>query len=145
MQTQFPWALHCLHAGLLHAPEQHPPLTQKPLLQSAPELHPFPFAQRLPHTAPQSTSPSPQLNALSLQAQVPFTPHTQAPNGSVHAETFAHVPLATPVCAWLHEWQLPEHAVAQQTPCAQLPLRHWFAPPHAAPFAFLGTQAGAAQ
>ena len=40
----------------------------------------------------------------------------------------------------LQVWQVPQAALPQQTPLTQLPLAHWFAPPQAAPFAFLATQ-----
>ena len=40
--------------------------------------------------------------------------------------------------------QVPQAALPQQTPLTQAPLSHWFAPPQAAPFAFLATQLPAA-
>jgi hypothetical protein len=44
-----------------------------------------------------------------------------------------HVPT---LFASVHVLQVSPHAVSQQTPSTQLPLTHWSAPPHIAPFAF---------
>jgi hypothetical protein len=45
------------------------------------------------------------------------------------------VPVATPVSACVHAWQVPPQAVWQQTPETQFPLRHWLPAPQAAPSA----------
>jgi hypothetical protein len=50
-----------------------------------------------------------------------------------------------PLPLTLHDWQDGQLEVVQQTPSTQLPLMHWLAPPHAAPGAFLLTQAVPAQ
>jgi hypothetical protein len=48
---------------------------------------------------------------------------------------FAHVPFPA-----LHDWQVPQLAVEQQTPSTQLALTHSFATPQVAPFAFFELQ-----
>lgn len=72
---------------------------------------------------------------------LPFLPHTDT--SSVHmplgstpsAATFSHVPLFAPA----HVLQLPEQAVVQHTPCAQIPEAH--SPPtvHISATAFFAT------
>jgi hypothetical protein len=47
----------------------------------------------------------------------------------------AHVPLPT-----LHDWQVPQLGVEQQTPSTQLALVHSLPAPHVAPFAFFELQ-----
>jgi hypothetical protein len=42
----------------------------------------------------------------------------------VPARIDAHVPVATPVSAMVHAWQMPLHAELQQTPDTQLPCTH---------------------
>jgi len=72
--------------------------------------------------------------------QVPVLPqgglvvHWPAGAG-VPAASGVHVPGMLP----LQVWQVP-HTLPQQTPLIQLPLLHWFAAPHDAPFACLETQ-----
>jgi hypothetical protein len=82
------------------------------------------------------------LRQAPLPLQVPSLPHEVAPPsvhwlagvGSCPAGTFEHVP-ALPVSA--QDRQVPVHAVAQHTPCAQLPELHSAAAVHAAPLGFL--------
>ena len=50
--------------------------------------------------------------------------------------TLEHVPLPLR----LHDWQMGQLEVVQQTPSVQLPAAHSFAAPHVTPFAFLATQ-----
>ena len=64
-----------------------------------------------------------------------FAAHWPAGAG-VPAANGVQVPGAVP----LQVWQVPQLALPQQTPLMQEPLMHWFAPPQAAPFAFLATQ-----
>jgi hypothetical protein len=69
-----------------------------------------------------------QVAPLGASVQAPEPLHVAAPAhsllGSVPFVMGAHVPLAAPVFAPLHDWQVPEHVVPQQTPsCAgQTPL-----------------------
>ena len=51
------------------------------------------------------------------------------------------VPFAAAPSAAAQVSQAPAHAALQQKPSTQKPERHWFAPPHAAPCALLGTHA----
>jgi hypothetical protein len=73
---------------------------------------------------------------LHVPPQVPVPAHSLA--GSLPALMFVQVP-TLPVR--LHALQASVHAAAQQTPSAQKPLAHWFAPVHAWLFASLATQA----
>jgi hypothetical protein len=57
------------------------------------------------------------------------------------ATTSAQVPVACPVSAFEHAWQVPPHAVPQQTPSTQNPLAHSPPAEHAAAFCFWGAQA----
>src|SRR5437763_16854903 len=56
--------------------------------------------------------------------------------------TGVHVPV---VPERLHAAHCCVHAVSQQTPSTQLPLRHWFVAAHATPAASFGTHAPPAQ
>jgi hypothetical protein len=67
-----------------------------------------------------------------LQAAVPRSAHWLS--GSVPNGTLVQVPT---VPASAHDWQVPPQAVPQQTPCAQLPVRHSPPAPQATPLAFL--------
>jgi hypothetical protein len=81
------------------------------------------------------------LRQAPLPLQVPSFPHVVDPPsvhwvagvGSCPAGTLAQVP-ALPVSA--HDRHVPVHAVAQQTPCAQLPELHSAAAVHTAPLGF---------
>ena len=73
--------------------------------------------------------------------QKPVLPHPvlagQPPCGSALLfPTLAHVPL--PLA--LHDWQVEQVAVVQQTPSVQWALMHWLSAPQLPPFAFFGLQ-----
>jgi len=61
----------------------------------------------------------------------------QSLSGSVAAVTGLQVPSVMPVFPFEHAWQSPVHAVLQQTPSTQLPLKHSVAPLHVVPTTFL--------
>jgi hypothetical protein len=67
-----------------------------------------------------------------LQLAAPRSEHWFS--GSVPFGTLVQVPT---VPVRLHAWQVPPHAVAQQTPCAQNPVPHSGPDPHATPTPFL--------
>ena len=76
-----------------------------------------------------------------LPLQTPVLPQTlvvvaQLGGSAMPPGTFAQVPTVLT----LQDWQAGQLEVVQQTPSVQLPLPHSFAPPQAAPFAFLATQ-----
>src|SRR5439155_5650341 len=55
-------------------------------------------------------------------------------SGSVPVGTLVHVPR---VAASAHDWHVPAHAVPQQAPCSQNPVRHSVAEEQAVPVGFL--------
>jgi hypothetical protein len=83
-----------------------------------------------------------------LPSQVPSCPHvdgssaTHSERGSVPGSAFLHVPRLL-VAAQV--WQLPLHAVSQQTPSTQKPLAQSPVTTQAVPLVSCGAQAPAAQ
>jgi hypothetical protein len=61
-------------------------------------------------------------------------------SGSVPAEIARHNPFEAPVLAKEQAMQDPVHALSQQNPSTQFPLRQSFAAVQANPFSFLPTQ-----
>jgi hypothetical protein len=68
------------------------------------------------------------------QVLAPASMHWLAGVGGIPIGMLLQVP-ADPVSA--HDWQVPVHAVAQHTPCAQKPDAHSVAPAHVCPSGFL--------
>jgi hypothetical protein len=84
--------------------------------------------------------PTPYLWQPPFPSQVPSVPQVAAvwsahwPSGSAPEGTLVQAPGLS--CS-AHDLHVPEHAVEQQTPCAQIPELHWSSPPHTAPIGFL--------
>src|SRR6185369_11124094 len=108
-------AVHAMQRPV-HEVVQQTPSTQKPLEHSLPAPHTVPMGPGV-HTPPPSQTLPP---VHSLSGSAPLGMGLQAP-------------FAPPVLAWLHARQVPAHAVMQQTPSMQLPLKHSFPEPHAVP------------
>jgi len=72
-------------------------------------------------------------------SQAPVCPHAELSfvqsESSFPFLTYAHVPSGWPVWALVQPWQVPLHAMAQQTPSAQTALAHWSEAVQAAPMA----------
>ena len=120
------------HTPSAHAPEMHcvPAVQGSPFSLSAVQL---PEMQRLP--ARQSAS----LPQVATQAPAPsHTVAPQADSGSRPRGWLRHVPCEP---ATLHAWQLPPHAVLQQTPSTQAPETQALAALHPAPLASFKMQA----
>jgi hypothetical protein len=77
-------------------------------------------------------APLPLHEPSVLQLVVPRSLHWFS--GSMPFGTLVHAPT---VPASAQDWQVPPHAVSQQTPCAQKPDRHSPPAPHATPGPFL--------
>ncbi len=116
-------ALHAWHWPLQMLPQQKLS-TQKVLAHSAPMVQAVPLANGAAH-------------APAVQVRAP----EHSLSGSVPAVTSPQVPFAPPVLAAEQAWQVPPHAVLQQTPSTQLPLEHWLLPVHAEPWASFATHA----
>jgi len=108
----------------VHDPEplQVPPAVAIPFMQ-LPVLHEVPLAY-CSHAAPVVHLPSCPHDAA------PWSEHE--PLGSAPPFfTLAQVPLVPPVAAAEHAWHWPPHALLQQKPLTQKPLRHWSLTVHA--------------
>lgn len=120
--------MHETFAGTLHEPEPE----QLPSSVSLPPVH-----EAVPHVVLAGQS------AQAPPVHVPVVPHdveavvAHEPWGLVPSGALLHVPSAPTLSAAVHAWQLPVHAVLQQTPSAQNPLVHWLTPEHAMPLACL--------
>ena len=109
-------ALHAWHWPLQTLLQQKLS-TQLVLAHSAPTVQAVPLANGAAHAPP--------------AAQVSAPEHSLS--GSVPAVTLPQVPFVPPVFAAEHAWQVPPHAVLQQTPSAQKPDAHSPAAAHAPP------------
>jgi len=112
-------------AGQEPAPSHDAAAVAVPAAQLAPRHCTVGYAQ----AAPLAPSQDPPQVPLPLQA-------VRRPCGAPLTATH------WPTCpARSQAWHCPPQAWLQQTPSAQLPLPHWFAPPQASPSAFFATQA----
>src|SRR5262245_45206125 len=100
------------------------------------------------HDAATQTVPAAHRRHAPVPSQEPSLPHVDCAcvahslSGSAPFAMAPHVPSApAPFFAAVHATQTPPQPVSQQTPSTQLPLVHSIAPPHAAPLAFVATQA----
>jgi hypothetical protein len=130
-----PATLHALQEPA-HAPLQHTPSTQKPLVQAfaPPQATPLPsFGTHAPawqkRPAAQSASPPQLVGQDALEPLQTYAPHVDG----VPCATGLHVP-ALPVRS--QRSHAPPHAVSQHTESAQLPEVHSVPSVHAPPSPF---------
>ena len=137
-----PATSHASHAAA-HAVPQHTPSTQKPLPHCAARPQTPPAAnlgtQEVPlqkWVAAQALSAEQPVGQLAVAPSQRYGAHEGAPTLSGAAGL--QVPTRP---ARSQTSQAPAQGTSQQTPSAQDPLAHWFAPAQAAPAPFFGTHA----